>query len=236
MNLPTTRTFVTVVLIVTALVAIGAGAFFFQSGRDTTGETAKKPTDLTPSLATEKYGFSYGEPTAPVKVVVYEDFICPACLGFEQENWQQLEKYVAAGDVQVEYRIMSFLDQQSTTAYSSRAMNAYIAVQENADPAMAQVFRMHLFANQPAEGGPGLTDEQILSFAGTAGIQPEDMAPIESAQAELSYQQWIVDAADQASKDGVNSTPSVFVNDELLEDPFKGFTAAVDAALAPAAS
>jgi protein-disulfide isomerase len=155
-----------------------------------------------------------GRADAPVTVVAYEDFQCPACKSFEDANGDQLARWVADGSVRVEYRPIAFLDRASTDDYSTRALNAAATVLDLAPGGFRQ-FHDALFAEQPAEGGPGLTDARLLELAVAAG------APREQAEAAidgLRYESWTAKVTEDASKAGVNSTPTVIVDGTTLAD------------------
>ena len=96
-----------------------------------------------------------------------------------------------------------------------------------ADTAGPDVFAKYhslLFANQPAEGTAGPDDDQLIAWAVEAGADEDAVRqPIE----DKVYEQWIENATDQMSKDGVNGTPGVFIDDQLQPDP----GTAVDAVL-----
>ena len=76
---------------------------------------------------------------------------------FEDAVGDQLATAIEAGEVRVEYRIVSFLDGASPNAYSSRAANALMAVQDTAGPEAFAALHDTLFANQPEEGTAGPT-------------------------------------------------------------------------------
>ena len=85
------------------------------AGADTAGQVT------VPREVTGDGAFVVGESGAPVTVQVVEDFQCPACQQFEAASGTVLDQLVAAGEIRVEYRGIAFLDQASTTRYSSRA-------------------------------------------------------------------------------------------------------------------
>ena len=58
----------------------------------------------------------------------YEDPQCPICQQFEAAVGEQVQTAIADGKVQVDYHIVSFLDDASENEYSSRAANALYVV------------------------------------------------------------------------------------------------------------
>src|SRR5215218_5469902 len=96
----------------------------------------------------------------PVKVVLYIDFICPVCKNFEAQYNEKLTSLRNEGKISVEYRALGFLDSRSTTNYSSRAANAAACV-VNESPEKYSDFVNALFDKQPAEGGAGLSDDEL---------------------------------------------------------------------------
>jgi protein-disulfide isomerase len=144
-----------------------------------------------------------------VTVSVYEDFMCPFCGDFEAASRAALQKDVEAGKVQVRYHVLNFLDRSSTTEYSSRSANAYAAVLDAAGPQSAKRFHDLLFENQPEEGSAGLSDSTLEDYAVQAGAP---RAEVSEAIENRTFQQWVDDGTEQASKDGVNATPTVKVD------------------------
>lgn len=155
-----------------------------------------------------------GQADAPVRVDVYQDFMCPYCQRFEFANGQALERLVADGTVRLEIHPMSFLDQASQgTRYSTRAANAFVAVAQAA-PDRVLAFNQALYASQPAEGTTGLTDTQLAELAQAAGVN----SAVTATFPELRHAAW-VDSGTQADfSSGINGTPSVLIDGQ----PFTG--------------
>jgi protein-disulfide isomerase len=125
---------------------------------------------------------------------------------------------------------MAFLDTSASARYSTRALNAAGAVLNAAGPDAFQKFHDLLYADQPAEGGAGLTDEQLVAYAGQAGATGSE---VQAQIHDLTYGDWVKKLTDQASKDGVTGTPTVFVDGTALSDlSAAGLTAAVASAQA----
>ncbi len=197
------------VLVVLALIfGIGYGV---QSSRDTTGKSG-----ATPQGTTDTYAVSVGKPTAKVTLDVYEDFMCPICGELEAADKSWVPTYLDQGKVLIRYHVMSFLDRQSSgTEYSTRAANAFAVVTDTAGPDVAKKFHDLLYANQPTEGSAGLTDSQLIDYAVQAGAARSD---VEKPIRDVAFRQWVVNATDQANKDGVNGTPTVRVDGKDFTD------------------
>ena len=173
---------------------------------------------------------SVGSADAPVTVDLYEDFQCPNCQAFESESGSTIARLVADGTVRARYHGMAFLDTSANDQYSTRALNAAAAVVAAAGPEAFQTFHDLLFANQPPEGGSGLTDDQLVQYAAQAGAAG---SAVEKDIRNLTYGDWVKTATDEASRDGVTGTPTVFVGGQKLADLTPdGLTAAVSAAAA----
>ncbi len=195
-----------VVVVVLALI-LGIG-YLVQSSRDTTGAAASAPTGAV------GYAVPVGKASAPVKVKVYEDFMCPFCGQFEAATRAKLQAGIDAGKVQVQYQVLNFLDNSSTTSYSTRSANALAVVLNTSGPTVAKKFHDLLYENQPSEGSAGLSDAQLVSYAVQAGATKADVAPGISGR---TYEQWVKNGTEQASKDKVNSTPTVKIDGKTVQ-------------------
>jgi protein-disulfide isomerase len=173
---------------------------------------------------------SVGSADAPVTVDLYEDFQCPNCKAFEDATGSTLAQFVADGTVQARYHGMAFLDTSANDQYSTRALDAAAAVVAVAGPEAFRSFHDLLFANQPAEGDSGLTDDQLIAYAAQAGASGQ---AVQQHIRDLTYGDWVKAATDQASKDGVTATPTVLVDGKTMSDLTPdGLSAAVTAAAA----
>jgi protein-disulfide isomerase len=215
------RRFVIISAVVAVLALIGGLTWFAISRGDTTGEAVDEsgiPAN------TEGYAVVVGDADAPLTMKFYEDPQCPVCQQFEAAVGPDVDAAIADGKVKVEYHIVSFLDRASENEYSSRAANALYAVADAAGPEVFAKYHQLLYENQPAEGTAGPEDDQLVEWAVEAGADEDAVRqPIE----DKVFEQWVQNATDQMSQDGVNGTPGVFIGDELQPDP----GTAVDAVL-----
>lgn len=205
--------------VVAVLVVIVGVGFWVQSTRDTTGDAPA----ATPS-GTADYSIFVGDEAAPTTITVYEDLQCPACRDFEQATGDQVATGIESGDVRVEYRLVSFLDGASGNEYSSRALNALLVTLDTAGVDAFKSLHDALYADQPAEGGDGPEDDALIRAAVAAGADESAVTgPIE----DKMYEQWIKNATEAMSTNGVQGTPTVFVNGQRVEDAVDAVLAAV---------
>jgi protein-disulfide isomerase len=167
----------------------------------------------SPAGAVATYAVPAGPASAPVKVAVYEDFMCPFCGQFEAATRTMLQKQVDAGKVQLQYHVVNFLDRSSSTQYSTRSANALAVVLDTSGPKIAKNFHDLLYEHQPAEGSAGLSDGQLLAYAVQAGAA---RSAVSAGISKRTYQTWVDNGRDSASKDGVVATPTVKVNGTTL--------------------
>jgi protein-disulfide isomerase len=193
-----------------------------------TARTTPSADAAVPANTVDGTVVAVGSADAPVTVDLYEDFQCPHCKDFESESGATLAALVADGTVQARYHGMAILDTPANDQYSTRALDAAAVVVDDAGVKAFQKFHDLLFAHQPAESGAGLTDDQLVEYAVQAGA---DTGTAAADIRERTYGDWVRKATDQASKDGVTSTPTVVVDGKALTDlSAAGLTAAVQAA------
>ena len=188
-----------------------AGWYLYQTQRpDRTGDV--------PASA-DAAGVKVG--TGPVRVDVYLDFICPACKAFEERAAGTLAQLVDSGRVTVVYHPLGFLDQQSTTRYSSRSAAASGCA---ADAGKFVEYAGVLYDQQPAEGGPGLSDDKLVELAKQAGI---DTGPFKTCVRDGRYLGWVDGVTEQAARGAVTGTPTIKVNQRQVDPTPEAITAAV---------
>lgn len=161
-----------------------------------------------------------GDENAPVKLEVFEDFICPACGQFENQFGGSINEAINAGDVVVEYHTLNFLNQSSTSGdFSSRAAAGLMCVAEQGDAGVFSDFHATMFSpsTQPPQGSD-MTDEEIVAVARDAGADDSVVTCIEEGQmmdrAEQGAQSSTAYLGEQAGQVG---TPAVLFEGETVE-------------------
>ena len=160
--------------------------------------------------------------TGQVTVDAYIDFLCPFCRQFHLAG-PTLTQLVAAEAISLVYHPMNFLDRLSTTRYSTRAAAASGCA---SDAGRFAEFAHMLFINQPQEGGPGLSDDQLVALGVAVGINdPEFRLGVLNG----TYLEWPPLVTERAMARGVSGTPSVFVEGRPVPANVKTIVAAVEA-------
>ena len=177
------------------------------------------PERVPAGVAPEGDGVVIG--AGPVRVDAFIDFLCPFCRQFELSSGPALAALVADQLVSLVYHPMNFLDQASTTNYSTRAAAASGCA---ADQGRFLDFANTLFEYQPPEGGPGLSDAELASLGRVAGLAE---APFAACLSEAPYLDWPSYVTARATEAGVGATPTVLVAGAQVEPDAKAISAAV---------
>lgn len=157
-------------------------------------------------------------PADVVDIQIYYDYLCPNCGEFEERNGDQLRDWIENNAATVEYHPLAvFTPKSAGTQYSLRAANAAACVAELSPD---QFFAYHeaLFADQPEENTPGLTDEELVDIAEAAGV--EHLGNIERCVERQRFREWVTEATQRALAGpipgtevaAVTSTPTIIVN------------------------
>ncbi len=160
-------------------------------------------------------------------MTTYIDFLCPICNQFEQAEGATIKAQVDAGKTALVVQPVAILDKNPDGSarannYSSRAGSAMYSVAIH-DYAHAYAFMQALYAGQPEETGPGLTNNQTIEIAKKAGV---DMTT--ELQDEITSQKYQAYVQNQQLPQGATGTPTVLVNGtqiQLTGDPQKDIVA-----------
>ena len=176
-------------------------------------------------------GTVLGDPNALVRVDIWEDFQCPACVTYT-ENVEPLiiQTYVETGKVVYTFHHYAFLDSYSSTKESQQAANASMCASEQG---RFWDYHLMLYKNWNGENQGAFIDKRLIAFAEDLDL---NMSDFKACFSENRYKDQI-EADFQAGVDiGVTGTPSVFVNGVQISPgyvpSFQDVADAVDAALA----
>jgi hypothetical protein len=168
---------------------------------------------VKPSGHTAEGGVLVGSENARRRLVVFEDPQCPYCRQFEVASGDLLRREVAAGAVAVEYRMRSFLGEESV-----RAANALAAAAEHG---RFDELRQAVFAAQGPEHSGSFSTEDLLELGRGVGLSDEDyIASVEQGR----YEEWVRACDDVFEEQDPEGTPFAEldgrpVHSDTLYDP-----------------
>jgi len=206
-------------IVIGAVLLVGVGALATMVLRNT--NTAITP--VTAPVGTTEDGFFYkGSPEAPVKVVAFEDFQCPAC-AFYNKNLAPLvaRDYIDTGKIQ-------FIYHEFPLDVHPNAVPAAEAARCAADQSPAKYWEMHdmLFVNQAQWAQLGSPTNTFSGYAGQIGL---DRNAFNSCMSAGTHNAAVVAAGEAAIAAGAQATPTFSVNGQLVDA--NGLIPAIDAAL-----
>lgn len=205
-----------------ALAVIVAGALIWTN-RDSSSLPTLQVAEAAAFDDIPTDGRVIGDPNAPVHLVEYGDYQCPACASFSTQLFPELlSTYIATGQVSFEYRDLAFLGEDSVTA----AQAAACSIEQDG------YWRYHdtIFANHYGENLGNLSKSRLLQMAELSGLDRDQIASClddgtTAADVQAMHQ--------EATNLGITSTPSFLVNGEVIQ--WQGLDAlkqTLDAALA----
>jgi protein-disulfide isomerase len=204
-----------------AIIAVVALILINNARNGSDGQALVIPTAPTTEVATS--GRGKGDPNAPVKVINYSDYQCPACGVFAREFEEQLvADYVATGQVYLEFHEFAFLGPESTDA----AKASVCAVEQDT----FWEYHRILYYNQSGEGEGAFSRSRLNEMADTVGL---DRAQFDTCMSNPDTEAEVQRMFDEGRAAGVNSTPSFLVNGTKVSGAdYAPLRAAIDAALA----
>ena len=173
-----------------------------------------------------------GNPAAKVVVVEFGDFQCPFCGKFFRETEPQIiDKYVKTGKVRFVYKQFAFLGQESNwAAEASECAKDQGKFWQYHDYLYNYLWDNYYAKNQNGENVGAFSKDNLKKFAGTLGLNAGDFSQcLDSGK----YTKKVQADVEVGRKNGVNGTPSSFVNGKLLvgAQPLEAFDAAIAEAL-----
>ena len=212
-----------VVLGVLAAVAIGALLYLMnRSSTPTVPANVKVEAGDTAGFR----GYLLGSATAPVEVIEYADYQCPACQSFDVVEFPYVkERLIQTGRVRWVYR-----DFPLDVPHKWTRLSAHSAACAN-DQGKYWEQHSSLYEAQPEWSGSNDAGDMFRDFAQTNGM---DVAKYDACMSSLKYAGRIQASSDEGLRLGVNSTPSFIIGGRLYAgvQPYDRLRALVDS-LAP---
>jgi hypothetical protein len=178
------------------------------NGQNGCMEAIEAPPGHTP-----EGGVLVGSQGARRRLVLFEDLQCPYCREFEAVSGDLLRREVAAGAVAVEYRIRSFLGDESVRAANALAVAA--------GDGRFDELRREMFANQPPEHSGGYATQDLLELGSRVGLASADY--VEGVR-EGRYEVWVREIDEVFEEQDPRGTPFAVLDGrpvgfDTLSDP-----------------
>lgn len=169
--------------------------------------------EFEPATRSQVAGRQWGDPAAPVRIVVFEDFQCPFCAQFTHDVEPLLAaEFIESGQVSFEFHHMAFLGDESVLA----AQASECAVEQN------QFWPYHdvLFLRQDRENVGVFTLARLTDYGRelAAALPPAawDQAAFEGCLGSGRTRATVERLTEQARQAGVRSTPTLLINGQLV--------------------
>ena len=167
---------------------------------------------------------SLGNPDAPVVIQLWEDFLCPSCQAFSRSVKPLIiEEYVKSGKARLEFHHFPLTQHEPGASMSALATEC-AADQNFFWPFHDKVFQMASVDQQGA-----VQYDDMVGYARDMGL---DVPQFESCLASSQHRDDVTQSVQQAQQMGLSFTPSIIVNDTLLQDSsYPSVKLAIEAAL-----
>jgi len=175
--------------------------------------------------AADGMAISLGDPSAKVKLTVYEDVRCSACGQYESTYTAAYQKLLQAGTLQMLIHPVTLIDANNGGSGSLRGGNALACAQ---DEGKFQAYHDILYKNQPAESTDSFASNSTLITLAKQ-VDGLDTKTFESCVNTGKYDDWVRKNFDDLTHvdNGKPSTPTFFADGKTFALP--GGSTAADA-------
>lgn len=190
------------VLVLVLVVGGGIGFQYWRTHRAPSAGPGGDSVEFAPVTVEPEKPLVLGAEGAPVTLTVFSDFHCPHCAQFEQMFGETIGDKQRDGTVALEVYSMAFMDEGSVNAANAMACAA--------EDGFGQEYYEGLWANADRAWTP----DQLLELADQLDVDAG--GDFSSCVTGMGHQDWVesMDAASEAH--GVEGTPTVFLDGELV--------------------
>ncbi|WP_225633770.1 DsbA family protein [Streptomyces solaniscabiei] len=162
-----------------------------------------------------------GDSTSDNVVHLYEDPRCPACASLEQNLGETINKGMKDGDYKLSFTIGTFLDGNLSGEGSKNALSALGAALNVSTDAFID-YKTALYSSEyhPAETTDEFAkDDYLIKVADTVDALKNNKK-FQDAVKQGTYDAWAMRMSKSFDdSDGVQSTPTIKINDKVIENP-----------------
>jgi protein-disulfide isomerase len=200
------------------IIAGALGFHYFEFGKNANVKI-KLDAPTSPKLAANTEGFpTWGNAKAPVTILEFSDFQCPFCSRAATTVEEIRKKYGSKIQIVFKHFPLSFHQQARPASEASMCVNEQ-------SPDKFWKFHDITFKNQQQ-----LDAASLEKYAKEAGANVDQF---KKCVEEKKYAKAVQDDLEYGEKLGVRSTPTFFINGELIAGavPFEDFATVIDEAL-----
>lgn len=155
-----------------------------------------------------------GDENAPVTLVEFADFKCPACKVWSSDVYSQIEKdFIETGKAKIYFMNFPIIAADSITAMEA-ARSVY-----KQDPASFWVLYEKLYENQKDESEAWATTEYLTELI-TEYTPNIDVEQVKKDIENNTYYNDIEDDYNQGIKANVKGTPTLFIDGKMMDSAF----------------
>ncbi|GAA3493112.1 thioredoxin domain-containing protein [Streptomyces prasinosporus] len=188
------------------------GVVAANSGEDDGSDSAGPVVAPSGAVGEDGTVIPVGKEDAKATLTVWEDFRCPACKAFEQTYTPTLHELTEAGQLRVEYHLVTLIDNGMGGTGSRNAANAAACAQ---DAGKFAAYHDVLFENQPMESDDAFAEnDRLVELAGK--VDGLDTPAFRSCVEDGRHNSWVAKSHDAFQKGGFTGTPTVLFDGENI--------------------
>jgi protein-disulfide isomerase len=180
------------------------------------GKSGASGPAIAPSGATGKDALAIpvGKDSAKSTLTVWEDFRCPACQAFETAYRPTLRQLVDAGQLRVEYHLVTLIDGNLGGSGSRTAANAAACAQ---DAGKFWDYHDVLYENQPKETQDSYADDaKLIDLSGK--VRGLDSPDFQKCVKGGTHESWVVKSNTAFQNGRFSGTPTVLLDGKKISE------------------
>jgi protein-disulfide isomerase len=195
------------VICVLGLAAV-IGVVAANSGKDKKSDSAGPVVSPSGATGKDSLAIPVGKDGAKSTLTVWEDFRCPACQAFETAYRPTIQELVDAGQLKVEYHLVTLIDGNMGGSGSRKAANAAACAQ---DAGKFSAYHDVLYENQPKETDDAFADNaKLIELAGK--VDGLDTPAFRTCVNDGTHDSWVEKSNAAFQSGGFTGTPTVLLD------------------------
>ena len=197
--------------VILGLVAL-VGAFFLfrqMQGGGGTPATTLQPVAMSPEQLQRVPGISKGQANAPVVIMEFADFQCPACGQFASFSVPLIKDYIDNGTVRFVWYDFPLVQIHKNAMLAARAGRC--ANEQN----QFWAYHDYVFGRQGEWSEVNDATKRFTEYAGVAGLDRDAFSQCLRSE---KYQKEVSESFQLGTTLGVSGTPTLFINGKRVQE------------------